>query len=85
LTGKIEEYSEITCPSATFSTKNPTRPDPGSNPGRLGGKPATNHLSYGMGYVVRLGLRSRSLRIHWRIQLRNNVLEYYLNCNNVRM
>jgi hypothetical protein len=30
------------CPS-----QNPTWPDPGLNPGRHGGKPATNHLSYG--------------------------------------
>jgi hypothetical protein len=30
------------CPS-----QNPTRPDPGLNPGRRGGKPATNRLSYG--------------------------------------
>jgi hypothetical protein len=30
------------CPS-----QNPTRPDPGLNPGRRGGKPATNPLSYG--------------------------------------
>jgi hypothetical protein len=41
------KYSEKTCPSATFSTTNPTWPDPGSNPGRRGGKPATNRLSYG--------------------------------------
>jgi hypothetical protein len=27
--------------------KNPTRPDLGSNPGRRGGKPASNRLSYG--------------------------------------
>jgi hypothetical protein len=40
------KYSEKTCPSATLSTTNPTWPDPGSNPGRLGGKPATNRLSY---------------------------------------
>jgi hypothetical protein len=39
--------SEKTCPSSTFSTTNPTWPDPGSNPGRRGGKPATNRLSYG--------------------------------------
>jgi hypothetical protein len=31
-----------------LSTTNPTWPDPGSNPGRRGGKPATNHLSYGV-------------------------------------
>jgi hypothetical protein len=41
------KYSEETCPSATLSTTNPTWPDPGSNWGRRGGKPATNRLSYG--------------------------------------
>jgi hypothetical protein len=30
------------CPS-----QNPTWPDPGLNPGRRGGKPTTNRLSYG--------------------------------------
>jgi hypothetical protein len=30
------------CPS-----QNPTGPDPGLNPGRSGGKPATNRLGYG--------------------------------------
>jgi hypothetical protein len=30
------------CPS-----QNPTWPDPGLNPGRRGGKPATNRLNYG--------------------------------------
>jgi hypothetical protein len=34
-------------PSATLSTTNPTWLDPGSNPGRHGGKPGTNRLSYG--------------------------------------
>jgi hypothetical protein len=28
-------------------SQNPTTPDPGLNPGRRGGKPATNGLSYG--------------------------------------
>jgi hypothetical protein len=37
------KYSEKTCPSATLSTTNPTWPDLG----HCGGKPATNHLSYG--------------------------------------
>jgi hypothetical protein len=41
------KYSEKTCPVANLSTTNPTWPDPGSNPGRRGGKPATNRLSYG--------------------------------------
>jgi hypothetical protein len=44
------KYSEKTCPSATLSTTNLTWPDPGSNPGRRGGKPATNRLSYSAAY-----------------------------------
>jgi hypothetical protein len=32
---------------AALSTTNPTCSDPGSNPGRRCGKPATNRLSYG--------------------------------------
>jgi hypothetical protein len=41
------KYSEKTCPSATLSITNPTWLDPGLNPGRRGGKPATNRLSNG--------------------------------------
>jgi hypothetical protein len=36
------KYSEETYPSATLSTTNPTWLDPGLNPARHGGKPATN-------------------------------------------
>jgi hypothetical protein len=48
------KYSENTCPSATLSTTNPTWLDPGLNPGRRGGKPTTNRLSYGAGSSVPL-------------------------------
>jgi hypothetical protein len=41
------KYSEKTYRSATLNTKNPTWLDPVLNPGRRGGKPATNRLSYG--------------------------------------
>jgi hypothetical protein len=44
-------YSEKTCPNATLSTTNPMWPDSGSNPDRRGGKPATNRLKYGTGYI----------------------------------
>jgi hypothetical protein len=47
------KYSEKTCPSATLSTTNPTWPDLGSNPGRRGGKLATNRLSYGAALIKR--------------------------------
>jgi hypothetical protein len=40
------KYSEETCPRAALSTTNPTC-CPDANPGRRGGKPATNRLSYG--------------------------------------
>jgi hypothetical protein len=44
--GETEVLGE-NLPSATLSTTNPTWQDPGANPGRRGGKPATNRLSYG--------------------------------------
>jgi hypothetical protein len=48
------KHSEKTCPSATLFATNPTWPDLGSNPGRLGGKPATNRLSYGTANANRI-------------------------------
>jgi hypothetical protein len=41
------KFSEKTCPSATFVHYKIQRAHPGLNPGRRGGKPATNRLSYG--------------------------------------
>jgi hypothetical protein len=52
-------YSEKTCPSAALSTTNPTC-CPYANPGRRGGKPASNRLSYGTAFHSFL---SRSLLI----------------------
>jgi hypothetical protein len=46
LAGETEVLGE-NLSSATLSTTNPIWPDLGSNPGRHGGKPATNRLSYG--------------------------------------
>jgi hypothetical protein len=48
------KYSVTTCHSTSLSTTNPTWPDSSSNPGRLGGKPATNRLSYGTAYILNL-------------------------------
>jgi hypothetical protein len=47
LTGENRSTRGKTCPSATFSTTNPTCTDPGSNPGLRGEKPATNRLRHG--------------------------------------
>jgi hypothetical protein len=44
----ILKYSGKTCPSATLSTINHTRIDPGSNPGLRGERPAANRLSHGI-------------------------------------
>jgi hypothetical protein len=51
LAGETEVLGE-NLPSATLSTINPTWLDPGLNPGRRGGKPATNRLSYGEAYLL---------------------------------
>jgi hypothetical protein len=48
------KYCEKTCPSATLSTTNPIWPDLGWYPGRRGGKPATNRLSYGTAPLLML-------------------------------
>jgi hypothetical protein len=47
------KYSEKICPSAVLPTTNSTC-CPDANPGRRGGKPATNRLSYGTAYRVAL-------------------------------
>jgi hypothetical protein len=47
---KLARETEVlgkNCPSATLPIKNPAIPDLESTPGRNGGKPATNRLSYG--------------------------------------
>jgi hypothetical protein len=48
------KYSEITCPSASLSTTNPTY-CPHANPARRDGKPANKRLSYGtVGFMMKL-------------------------------
>jgi hypothetical protein len=41
-----------TYPSTVLSTTNPTLSDPGANPGRRGGKPETNRLSYDAAFLI---------------------------------
>jgi hypothetical protein len=45
------KYSEETRPIYALSTKNPTRLDSGSNPGRRSGKPANNRVVYGTTFI----------------------------------
>jgi hypothetical protein len=47
LTGENRSTRGKACPSATLSTTNPIRNDPGSNPGLRGERPATDRLSHG--------------------------------------
>jgi hypothetical protein len=47
LTGENRTTRRKTCPSATLSTTNPTRTDPGSNSDLRGERPTTNRLSHG--------------------------------------
>jgi hypothetical protein len=58
-----QKYSDKTYPSATLSSTNPTWPDLATNPGRRGGKPATNRLSYGTALFLHLN-RTRVWLMH---------------------
>jgi hypothetical protein len=51
LAGETEVLGEKNLPQRHFCpSQNPTWPHPGLNPGRRGGKPATNRLSYGAAF-----------------------------------
>jgi hypothetical protein len=58
------KYSEKTCPST-----NPNWPDPGSNPGRSGGKPATNRLSYGAATCCWLTFQPSYFVVHYSLRV----------------
>jgi hypothetical protein len=50
LVGETEVFGENVSQRHFCPSHNPTSPDPGLNPGRRGGKPATNRLIYGPAY-----------------------------------
>jgi hypothetical protein len=52
LAGETEVLGENLPQRHFCPTQNPTLPDPGLNPGRRGGKRATNRLSYGAAMVL---------------------------------
>jgi hypothetical protein len=57
LAGETEVLGESLPQRHFCPSQNLTWPDPGLNPGRRGGKPATNRLSYGAAYVVSFSRR----------------------------
>jgi hypothetical protein len=63
LTGKTKVLGENLPQRHFCPSQNPTWPDAGLNPGRRGGKPATNRLSYGAAWallILQPVLQSRS-------------------------
>jgi hypothetical protein len=64
------KYSEKTCPSAALSTTDPTWPNLGSNPGRRGGKSATDCLCYGTAAALlwRASPRLKCISVHYKAQ-----------------
>jgi hypothetical protein len=55
LAGETEALGENLPQPHFCPSQHSTWPDPGLNPGRRGGKPATNRLSYGAAYVKGIG------------------------------
>jgi hypothetical protein len=73
--GRGNKYSEKTFRSAILSTTNSTWLDPGLNPGRRGGKPATNRLSYGAALALDLDTSvSCARRYQWFSRFRSYVI-----------
>jgi hypothetical protein len=68
LTGKNRSTRGKTCPSATFSTTNPTWTDSESNPVHRGKRPATNRLSHG---TTQFGVLVTAISIHSHIVSNN--------------
>jgi hypothetical protein len=60
LAGETEVLGENLPQRHLRPSENPTWPDPGLNPGRRGGKPATNRLSYGAALFIILWIHYTS-------------------------
>jgi hypothetical protein len=70
LAGETDVLGENLLQSHFYPSHKPTWPDPGLNPGRRGGKPATNRLSYGAAFMF----SNYSTDIGWYYIARNSVI-----------
>jgi hypothetical protein len=75
LAGETEVLGENLPQRHFCPLQNPTRPDPGLNPGRRGGKPATNLLSYGAART----LFTLPIYIHSEFEFRGFLLAHTLS------
>jgi hypothetical protein len=78
------KYSEITCPSAALSTRDPTC-CPDANPGHRGGKSATDRLTYGTAiykYIQLVGLLRRVISLSQGRYLQTGQHEHRINADN---
>jgi hypothetical protein len=68
LAGETEVVGENLTQRHICPSQNPTWPDPVLNPGRRGGKPATNRLSYGAAQWTTLKFSLQNvIEIHWML------------------
>jgi hypothetical protein len=79
LAGETEVLGE-NLPSRHFCpSQNPTWPDPGLNPGRRGGKPATNRLSYGAALPSPRGISNFYIpKLHDPYYLPSSLLQHFI-------
>jgi hypothetical protein len=70
---RLAEETEVlreNLPQRHFSpSQNPTWPGPGLNPGRRGGKPATNRLSYGAAQLNNCSPGKYILHLLWDLKI----------------
>jgi hypothetical protein len=79
LVGETEVLGE-NLPRRHFIDHKSHLPDPGANPGRRGGKPATNHFSYGAGQSSCIGVYIYTTSVKGSVKNSTTIKILYVEC-----